>query len=761
MEYAALMAGLPPYLRYNPHLTVTKVRCDFETQSEANLPKCGAWEYSVHKTTRVMCFAVKLSDAPKVFLFDWYFMQTPWAKLPDPFKTSWLAKIHDDHYVFSAHNAYFEQVIYKNILVARLGWPEIAINKWRCNAVKVASHALPRKLGNAAEVLQVSILKDMTGYRVMMKLCKPTKAWKAWNEKRLKNIERESLGRATVELGLEPIKWHTPETDPDDFTVLYRYCKIDVLTEEKIDERLPDLIPYEQINWFIDQELNMRGVRVDMPLVTKIFDIMQAEAKVMAKELDTLTMGLVSSGKSRNQIIAYLDMEGLTVPNLKAGTVEDLLAGGKLSDDQKQLLLLRKALAKASTAKYKKFIEMASSDGRVRDIILFMAASTRRWGGKGVQPQNFPRGVIKDLDAAIYAIQNYDVEDLKMLYGNNLMPLFSSVLRGMFIASEGHEMFVEDYNAIEARVLHWLADNEECLQLFEDGTCLYKTAAAEIFDIPYDEVEDDGDQRQTGKAAELGCGYQMGWKKFIKAAWDVYRVKVSVEIAKKAVQRFRKKHYKVTEFWANCERAFIEAVKDPGTEYTVGKLRFIFKKEIGFLYLYLPSGSFMAYKDPRIFKQMVTLYYENDLGEQMYFDEAGNDVTGKPGPDGFLQAGEPKIRYKFEADKIAYMAQNGLTKKWELEYTYGGKIVENAVQSCARDVLADAARRVRKHGFIPLMHSHDELASEAPKGKFKLDVGKKGLYCPFYRELLETLPAWAEGLPLKASGWVGERYRKG
>ena len=734
-----------------PGPMIIKVRMDFETQSEAPIKAVGAYEYSVHPTTRVMCLALKLSttagELKNVFLFNWDFMQTPWAKLPEAFKTSWLEKINDPRFVFSAHNAYFEQCIYNNVLVKRLGWPAIPLKKWRCNAVKGASHALPRKLGEMSEVLNCSVGKDYEGYRVMMKLCKPTKAWKTWETKRLKNLALEARGKSPGPNEPEPLKWHTPETDPDDFKILYRYCKIDVLTEEKIDEKLPDLIRFEQENWFIDQELNLRGVAVDMPLVNKIFNIMQAEAKTMAKELDVLTMGLVQSGKSRDQVIAYLDLFGIEVPNLRAGTVEDFLARTDLPEDARKLLEIRKQLAKASTAKYKKFIDMAASDGRVRDIILFMAASTRRWGGKGIQPQNFPRGVIKDQAAAIEAIMLYNAEELKLLYGENLMPLFSSVLRGMFIASPGHELFVEDYNAIEARVLHWLADNEDGLALFHSGVCLYKTAAAEIFDKHYDDIDDDGPERQTGKASELGCGYQMGWKKFIKAAWDVYRVRVSKEIAKKAVQRFRKKHYKIVEYWKNCEQAFIQAVENPGAYYKVGKVGF--RMENDFLKIYLPSGGFMAYKDAKVFMQTVTIYEEDDEGNTIYIDDL----------DGFGR--EPKIKYQFEAKKISYMAQNSLTRQWNLEYSYGGKIVENIDQSCSRDILAEAVKRARNAGFNPLMHSHDELVCEAPIGKFKKDIGKKGPYCPEYRELMETLPAWAEGLPLKASGWVDNRYKKG
>lgn len=720
-----------------------KITMDFETRSAAPLKKVAAYEYSMDPSTIVTCLGFKSELNSKIYLFDFYTMQKAFDELDLNFKNAWLKWVKNSKYIFSAHNAFFEQCIYQNVLVARLGWPPIPIHKWRCTAVKAAAVAIPRNLADAGAVMNLTTQKDYEGHRVMMKLCKPTAAWVKWDKAHQKFLAK---GLESPLLGSEPNKFWCPGTAPEDYEKLYRYCKIDVLTEEKLDASLPDLSFEEQRLWFIDQKINMRGVQVDMPVVNKISDIMAKEARTMNTELDQLTMGLVSTGNSRAQILEFLMLEGIELPDLRAKTVDDFLANGDLIGDAKKLLEIRRALSKASTAKYQKFLMCAKSDGRVRDLFLMNAASTGRWGGKNVQPQNFPRGIIKDIDLAIENIKNVSTENLKLLYGENLMPLFSSVLRGMFIASKGKELFVEDYNAIETRVLWWLADHQKGLDIFRKGQDPYREMAAAIYKKSLLEINDD--ERQVGKAAVLGCGYQMGGKKFMTSAWDVYRAKVDLDLAKVAVTAYREMHSPVTELWSNYEQACIYAIENPGEKYRVGLVKFIFENE--FLWIELPSGRKLAYKDPELemSKVLIMTNADNDriYAQNMFmYQEA-------------IEAGYKKTS-EFDAKKIKYWAINQKAKKvdcvipkWTRETTYGGKITENIVQAVSRDLLAESIVRAEKAGFNVLMHSHDECVSEAPIGKFTSEQ---------YKEIMEALPKWAEGLPLKTGGWKGFRYKKG
>lgn len=716
---------------------MTKVTLDFETQSEFDLKKGGAYEYSRHPSTRALCLAIGFNGKTKILTFEE--VQKRFVELPESLRIWWNRCIQFDNIIFAAHNAYFEQCIYQNVLVRRLGWPPIPIHKWRCTAAKAAAMAIPRNLGDAGAVMKTATQKDYEGYKVMMKLCKPTAAWAKWKKK---NGE-----------GPEPEKFWTPKTAPEDFRALYKYCKIDVQSEVLLDEALPDLTPFEQKVWFLDQKMNLRGIQVDLDLVNKVSGIMEKESKTMAKELDTLTMGLVGSGNARNAILEFLQLEGLELPDLRAKTVQDYIENGKVSGDAKKILEIRKALSKASTAKYKMFLLRAGRDGRARDFLLYCGAQrTGRWAGKGLQPQNFPRGVIKNIYEAIARIKKESAEDLKLLYGENLMPLFSSVLRGVFTASPGHEMFVQDYNAIECRVAWWLAGHQKGLELFRKGVDPYWEMAKEIYGLPAGLIYNGDDEkhaemRQVGKAAVLGCGYQMGPKKFVSAAWDVYRAKVDADMAKIAVQTYRKIHFPVTEIWDSYQNAAIQATKNPGDIYEVGKVKFY--REGRFLFIELPSGRRLSYCDPEI--NMGKTWVMEKGKDRIY---ASNIEAGKMAhKDGY------KVVNEFQSERLSYFEINQLAKKsdtiipkWAKETTYGGKIFENVVQSVSRDILAESIVRVEKMGFNVLMHSHDELVSEAPKGKFTSGA---------YRKTMEQLPKWAKGLPLKAGGWVGPRYKKG
>lgn len=732
-----------------------KITTDFETRSRANLKRVGAYEYSMDPSTVASCLSFKRNDNPKVHLFTFHQMQKPYKDFPSGLQDAWGKWIANPEIVFTAHNAFFEQCIYNNVLVRRFGWPEIPIRKWRCTAAKAAAVAIPRNLQDAGAVMRTSIQKDFEGHRIMMKLCKPTSAFVKWQ----KACEKfSSKGKEVPDslLTEQPDEFWTPETAPEDYAGQDRYCKIDVLAEEKLDESLPDLSPEEQELWFLDQKINLRGVAVDMPVINKISAIMKAETKVMNNTLDVLTMGLVSSGNARNQILDFMSLEGIEMPDLKAKTVDDFLANGKTTGDAKKLLELRRALSKASTAKYQKFVWCAMSDGRVRDLFLYCAASTGRWGGKNVQPQNFPRGVIKDTVRAIELIKELPLDDLKLCYGENLMPLFSSVLRGMFIASKGKELFVEDLNAIETRVLWYLASHQEGLEIFHSGRDPYREMATAIYKKPISEITDD--ERQVGKAAVLGCGYQMGGKKFVTSAWDVYRARVTLDIAKVAVVAYRELHYPVTELWDNYQNAAIYAIESPGKSYKVGPIRF--KVERSFLWVTLPSGRKISYKDPTVSMEKTIVMTKDDDTIYASTPPMYQDAILK----GYRSTSE------FKSKRIRYYATNHKAKKidcvipkWSRESTYGGKLAENIVQAVSRDVLAGAMVRAEAAGFQVLMHSHDELVCEASMGtKFKdLNGSKGGIYCPEYRKILEQPPAWAPELPLKAGGWVGPRYKKG
>ncbi len=409
-----------------------RITKDFETRSTVELRTAGAFKYSLHPTTQPTCLAFKLHESPTVYFLDFKMVNTPWAKLPQKLKDLWARCILEG-YEFSAHNSFFERCIYDNILVKRYGWPKINPRMRRCTAAKAAACALPRNLEGAGEALGLRIQKDKRGYAAMMATCKPTRQWKEWQKlDATKKAWTARQRQKAINMGWPdnpPPMFLEPDAAPDVWQTLYTYCKIDVRAEEALDDALPDLIPEEQEIWHLNQKLNWRGLYIDIPTVKKVVGIMEAESKEKLKQLDSLTMGLVTKPGARKAILEYLELEGgIVLPDIKAGTVKDAIDGGKLSPIGKQLLELRQALSKTSTKKFQGFLNRATEDNRVRDLLMYHGASTGRDTGTGIQPHNFPRGLIKTTNPyePVEDVIEYDRDMLQMLYGESLSILFSA-----------------------------------------------------------------------------------------------------------------------------------------------------------------------------------------------------------------------------------------------------------------------------------------------------------------------------------------------
>ena len=488
-----------------------RVTLDFETRGLLELKKTGAFKYSQHPLTRPTCLSFKLHAKPTIYLISFEQIALPWRRQMSGLRAVWEHMLEEE-YQFSAHNAFFERAIYTNILVERFDWPEIPVKSWRCTAAKAAACALPRALGGAGEAMKLRVQKDFAGYHAMMATCKPTKQWRAWRAALDKVTEGASrLSKKTIELAEseEPAMFLEPDTAPEVFAKLYHYCKIDVGSEEELDDALPDLNEEEQEIWHLNQELNWRGLRVDVDTAHKIVVMMGQESKKKLKELDKLTMGLVTKPGARKSILEFLELEGVELPNLQAKTVEDKLQGFELSSDMHRLLEIRKALTMSSTKKYQTMLDRACEDGRVRDILLYHGASTGRDSGIGLQPHNFPKGIIKvDKERPYAAVENVvtcSPSMLRLLYGESLAMLFSSILRNMILPSEGYELFVGDFSMIEVAVCWWLADNKPGLKILRAGLDPYLYMAASNTGKNYVDFTRESPERQLGKAQVLGC----------------------------------------------------------------------------------------------------------------------------------------------------------------------------------------------------------------------------------------------------------------
>jgi DNA polymerase len=742
-----------------------RVTKDFETRSKANLKVVGAYKYSLDPSTQPTCLAFKLSGEKRIYFLDFYAINRQWTDQPKELRDLWTRLILEG-YEFSAHNSFFERCIYDNILVKRYGWPAIPPRQRRCTAAKAAACALPRNLAGAGEAMRLRVQKDFRGYQAMMATCKPTRQYNAWcklQEKVKSGARITEKTRLKAQLPappvfLEPLKMADikriltqnvrNKEDPiykraAVWDTLYTYCKIDVKAEEELDEALPDLIPSEQQIWFFNQKLNWRGLYIDIPLAQKISDIMAIESKKKLKELDKLTMGLITKPGARVSILEFLALDDIILPNLQKKTVEDSLSGFDMAEDMRRLLEIRQALSMTSTKKYHTFLGRANDDHRVRDILLYHGASTGRDTGVGIQPHNFPRGIIEFDDRFPYEpvenVRDLDLDMLKLLYGESLPMVFSSILRNMILPSPGKKIFVADFSKIEVAVCWWLANNKPGIKILTDGGDPYITLAAMNLGMSYEKIKNAVDRkehwaseaRQLAKHQILGCQFGMGWKKFKSTGWDLHRLKLGDKKSKFAVKQYRKLFPRVPELWGEYEQAAIDAIENKGRVYTAGKCKFFVQKK--FLWIELPSGRRLAYREPCVTWRVRE--YEKEIKKR---------IKGK------IKIVTVK-RFTKPMKTIEFMAVNSKTKKWGPERTWGGPICENITQGCARDLMMPAMVRLEKRGYQGLLMVHDESLTEKEKGTGSVEE---------FIKIMCEVPPWARGLPIEAKGWCGPRYRK-
>jgi DNA polymerase len=293
----------------------------------------------------------------------------------------------------------------------------------------------------------------------------------------------------------------------------------------------------------------------------------------------------------------------------------------------------------------------------------------------------------------------------------------------MIIAAPGHDLIAADYSGIEARVLNWLAGQDDILSLFANGEDVYSYNAGRL---PGAEPYVKGKKhplRQTGKFQELGCGYGMGAETGVEQAKSTYQLIISLPEMDQIVKNYRDTHQMVKGFWKDANNASLQAVGNPGEVVTFGALKNLkFIKAGAYLYLVLPSKRPLAYAAPKIVERPAPI------------DKA---------------TGEPKWHGTTKAVEIS--AVNPMTKQWRRESMYGGLWVENIVQAASRDIMAEGMLRCEASDYPVVLSVHDEVVSEIPEGWGSLEE---------FQAKLAELPSWATGCPIATEGWRGKRYRK-
>lgn len=660
---------------------------DYETRSALDVKKVGAVEYARHPSTRILCCSYRIGTKKDLLsqpIEHWSPGLRGVANQVSLRKFRQAAGNRDIKKV--AHNAAFEQAVTEYVLPRHLFGqqsPEVRAEDYICTAAMASAMALPRKLEDACHVLRLPVQKDMEGHKLMLKMSKPRRATK-----------------------YDTRPWHNKMSD---LLRLIQYCDVDIDAETHLFLSLPMLNSFEQQIWILDQKINKRGFLADRQMVDTVLKMVGEEIQNLNLETERLTEGELYSTTQRDALLEYLERrEGVSLPNIQAKTVEDAIETGLVVGKAKRLLEIRQGVSRTSLGKYPAFELRSRSDGRVRDGLMYWAASTGRWGGKGLQPHNFPRGdAIKDVDLACDVIKQGDLELCRLLYGDPLT-LFSNCLRPVIMAPKGKELFCGDYAGIEFRVVFWLAGHDVGLEAIREKRDSYREMATHIFSVSLADVTDA--QREVGKRAVLGCGFGMGWKKF-GLTCEQFGGPVTNQVAKRAVAAYRKIHHPVPQLWYNIENAAKQAVKNPGKKYSINKTTWWVDDK--YLYCQLPSGRLLSYYGPKI------RHEETPWGEKR--------------PVLYHWGVHPK------------------TKKWVLQKTWGGTLVENIVQATARDVMAWNLPRLEKAKYELILTVHDEDIAERDFGKGNVQE---------FEKLMATNPPWSEGLPIQVKAWKGYRYKK-
>jgi DNA polymerase bacteriophage-type len=673
---------------------LTTLSIDFETRSTVDLKTQGAYRYAEDPTTDVWCMAWAFDDEEPVI---W----TPDAKvghLCERYEPSAPLPCRVVEHILSggeirAWNAQFERLIWREIMVKRYNCPPVAPEQWVCSAAEAAAMALPRSLDQCALVCKVGLTKDLEGYEQMLRMSRP----------------RKINDDGTI------VWWDVEERKQR----LYSYCKQDVRVERALVKALRRLTPREREMYLLDQRMNDHGVGIDVDLVRAAQRVAGEGTNRADAELAALTGGAVDAVSNHKMLLGWVKLQGVDATSVAKPAVAELLEG-ELPPAVRRALEIRSDAGRSSVAKLQSMLDVVCADGRAHGLLLYHGANTGRWSGKLIQPHNFPRGEVKDVEWYIEYVMKlqYDFIDLF----EHPIVVISSMLRSMITAAPGKVLIAADFSAIEARVLNWLADERQVLEAFhamdsgDKNKHPYKNMAVAMGRAarPEDVIK-GSTEYQAGKAAELGCGYQMGWKKFISAAWDVYQLEVNENEAKTAVEAYRESHPNVVDFWWETQNAAIEAVLNPGRAVAFGGRKNLKAVKAGaYLYLILPSGRPLCYAAP--------------------------SVVEEPPPWG----GEPR-------PSLHYWGVHQKTGQWVEMRTYGGHLVENIVQAVARDLMAEAKLRGEARGYPPILSVHDEVVAEVPEGFGSVKE---------FEDILAELPAWADGCPVAAEGWMGFRYRK-
>ena len=406
---------------------------DIETFSSADLSKCGVYKYAEAPDFEILLFGYSADGAP-VQVVDLATGET----IPDEV----VAALTDDTVIKCAFNAQFERICLSRWLRDHGGFdntgysiPEDTLGNylnpasWHCTMIWSAYMGLPLSLEGVGAVLGLDKQKLTEGKDLIRYFCQPCAPTKA-NGGRTRN---------------------RPEDAPEKWTAFKRYNVRDVEVEMSIQAKLAKFPVPESVweEYHIDQEINDRGVALDMDLVHQAIEMDTRSRQGLLAGMKRLTA--LENPNSVQQMKQWLSENGLELDSLGKKNVAEAIKTAP--PDQREVLLLRQQLAKSSVKKYQAMEKAVCADGRARGMFQFYGANrTGRWAGRIIQMQNLPQKHLPDLTDARSLVRNGDFEAVEMLY-EDVPDTLSQLIRTAFVPKSGCKFIVADFSAIEARVL--------------------------------------------------------------------------------------------------------------------------------------------------------------------------------------------------------------------------------------------------------------------------------------------------------------------
>jgi DNA polymerase len=656
------------------------VHFDIETRSRIDLTEVGAGRYGDDPTTEIFMGAVA-ENRPDAPVYLWINPKFENAGIKSEPKA--LELLQNAKRVY-CHNAPFEQPVCHGA-----GFPVfIPLDKFRCTQAMARMAGLPESLEKCGEALDIDSKKDRRGKDLI----------------KLFSIPDEDTGL-----------FREPKDHPQAWAEFCSYCKQDVRAEREIHRELSSHFELAGTNldtFQFTMRMNDLGIPVNVVALKnaqKILDGVNAGAVVEFREITGYNL------TQRAKVLAWLQAGGVDIKNMQSETLL-ALDQTKLDPLVGYAVKLYCQLSYAATKKVQTMLDWACADGRMRGVLKFYGAGTGRWSAGGPQIQNAkkPTPAMRPITHAAfrYIHNGGTAEGLRAVYGEPVEVIASCIRH--FVGHPEKPLLDGDYNAIEARVLCWLANEVQILRMWRDGRDLYKFMASQIYGVPENQIAKDSAERDMGKRTELGCGYGMGAPKFQSTCLQ-YKVACDEELAQRAVDIYRSTHPYVVNWWKQLDSAVRAAIQYPNARHYVNSgqpfgicIWTEITAGLKYLFIALPSGRQLAYPSAQI----------------------------EPSEDWGTQ--------------ITYWGQLPLSVQWGNIKLYGGKIAENITQAVAADIMSFGARAAEAKWMLPFALIHDQGLAELCEGQSATG----------FSAAMASLPQWARGLPLKVESKITPFYSK-